>query len=876
MAFIVFVAVLLSIDTCLADFTPDQIRAAKRATALVETSGRVGRTVIIDGKRVPVGGGLVPTRAYGSAFCVDPSGLFVTNAHVAEMAGGNVISLVLNPAEADQAVVPARVIRSDKTLDLAVLQVNAAVLPKGQAVLELGVTNDLIETQSVTAFGFPFGGDLAMDRGEYPSVSVNTGRVTSLRKRKGELELIQVDAALNPGNSGGPVLDEKGRVVGIVQAGVRGSGVNFAIPVDRLRRLLQKPEVALTPGDLTSEQAAREQEFRVKVTSLDRLHPQYTVRVRLNDGVDQREFAAAAVADGAGDVYAFKCVPVPPRQASKPLQLTARYSTGLFTARASDRELKAGDRTFRLAEVRKIDRTNGRTSVLLTSGIELDQVPDGLTAVDVSFGELKSTLDLSKAMSVLVEDLEKPLAAIDYVVTVSAHNETVVEDRGTLTITGTAARASTRPAAATFGDAVEAALEADQVRRKLPGAIDDVIPAAGGRLLLFQMKKLRQLAVFDVGQAKVTKVLTLPGEDVLCAAGAEKLLVVLRDQGLLQRWDLRSLEKELTVALPDVGRQLDQVVAGCASTGPVMLMTRAGPKFLDMATLKLVDVKFSQEGGFNWVPHTGSPFDVHASADGSTFAAWQLGTSPSGLRILTLDGQAARTAWAHESAGVLLPSADGSLLLTSVGIFAPDLKPLAVEQFRGMMCVPSYHPSYFLGIRYNDEAGGRPRANARVSVYATNDRRLLTVLPEFQELTRPQLSEIANRPELPTEKRVHFMPASNLILTVTETRDELVLRRFSIADALDKAGVDYLFVTTSPARSAERGQTYTYRPSALSKRGGVKISLDGGPEGMTLSADGVVEWPVPRNYKPDSASVILSVKDASGQEIYHTFTLSVR
>ena len=79
------------------------------------------------------------------------------------------------------------------------------------------------------AFGFPFGKDLSLSNDEYPNVTVSTGHITSLRKIKGELAAIQVDAQLNPGNSGGPVLNDRGKVVGIVVAGIDGTGIDFAI-----------------------------------------------------------------------------------------------------------------------------------------------------------------------------------------------------------------------------------------------------------------------------------------------------------------------------------------------------------------------------------------------------------------------------------------------------------------------------------------------------------------------------------------------------------------------------------------------------------------------------------------------------------------------
>ena len=155
----------------------------------------------------------------------------------------------------------------------------------------------------------------------------------------------------------------------------------------------------------------------------------------------------------------------------------------------------------------------------LTSGKQLDHAPDGLASVEVSVGEISVTLDLSKALSLTVESLDKPINAIEYTVSVKAKKQTVADLTGKLDITGAPTTAFT--SAASFSGPAkigEAALEKGQVTRKLPGVIDDVIPAGGGRLLLLERKKLRSFAVFDVAQAKVTQFLPLPSDDVLCAA----------------------------------------------------------------------------------------------------------------------------------------------------------------------------------------------------------------------------------------------------------------------------------------------------------------------------------------------------------------------
>ena len=102
------------------------------------------------------------------------------------------------------------------------------------------VHDDPYETLGVLICGFPFGDDLKEGRGRgNPEVTIGNGSVSSLRHDdSGKLRLVQIDGDLNPGNSGGPVVDKRGRLVGIAVATIERSSIGFAIPAKDLLRLL--------------------------------------------------------------------------------------------------------------------------------------------------------------------------------------------------------------------------------------------------------------------------------------------------------------------------------------------------------------------------------------------------------------------------------------------------------------------------------------------------------------------------------------------------------------------------------------------------------------------------------------------------------------
>ena len=157
----------------------------------------------------------------------------------------------------DQKVYPTKVVRRDREADLALLRAEGASdLP----ALPLGSADDLGELQEVFVFGFPFGRGPANRSEEYPSISINQGAISSLRRKDRQLTRIQLNASVNPGNSGGPILDTRGRVAGVVVGRIEaniGAGLDLAILVNLVGRFLARPDViflasrseAVKPGE---------------------------------------------------------------------------------------------------------------------------------------------------------------------------------------------------------------------------------------------------------------------------------------------------------------------------------------------------------------------------------------------------------------------------------------------------------------------------------------------------------------------------------------------------------------------------------------------------------------------------------------------------
>jgi S1-C subfamily serine protease len=209
---------------------PPELRAYAQGRDSVADMIRGVATVWIDrGFRIERGWG-VPDRVLGSAFFVDASGLLITNYHViaseVDPSYEGYSRMYIRMGDSSSARVPARVIGWDKAMDLALIKTE--------------ITPDYVF--SVVDRVIPQVGDTVLAIGSPGGLekTVTSGIVSALGRRFLQIgDVIQIDAAVNHGNSGGPVVDAEGRLVGIVFAGIEQyQGLNFAVPAERLAAAL--------------------------------------------------------------------------------------------------------------------------------------------------------------------------------------------------------------------------------------------------------------------------------------------------------------------------------------------------------------------------------------------------------------------------------------------------------------------------------------------------------------------------------------------------------------------------------------------------------------------------------------------------------------
>ena len=368
-------AVLILPGVAVAQIPPDVVRRGKQAVALVS---------------LPSGQG------FASAFCIDRSGYFLTNYHVVDTLHGEQLTLILEPGGKRERIVSAAVVRTDAEQDLALLR---TAVTDGLTALPLASQTELAETQQVVAFGYPFGTKLRVKEQEFPQVSISVGRITALRRSSGRLQRIQIDAEVNRGNSGGPLVDASGEVIGVVNAKISGSSVNFAVPISSVTKLLAEPIIRFAPGRIEHQDRYAEQTFDIQVTSFQQPRPEFDVTIKLGDGEDARDIELQPQPGGR---FVGRGAVLRPGGPPSRLPVEIAVSKGSIRGEVEDAAITAGKAGSRLSRLRRIERDGDGWRLVGVDGQQEQRGKLKLKKLTVHIGAASFDLDLDDVRRITI------------------------------------------------------------------------------------------------------------------------------------------------------------------------------------------------------------------------------------------------------------------------------------------------------------------------------------------------------------------------------------------------------------------------------------------------------------------------------------------
>jgi Do/DeqQ family serine protease len=352
-----------------------------------------------------------PRMGTGSGVIINPDGYIVTNHHVIEGAGD--IEVSLN----DNRVFKARVIGSDPSTDLALLQIKE----KGLPYLPLANSDELEVGEWVLAIGNPFNLNSTVTAG---IISAKARNINILRDRGAIESFIQTDAAINPGNSGGALVNLQGGLVGINTAIASSTGVfagyGFAIPAKLVDKVVE---------DLMEFGMVQRGYLGLMIRSVDgNLANEKDLEVTQGVYVDSITASSAAGEAGVqvGDVI-LKVNSTKTNTSGELLETIGRKRPGDEVTLNVDRSGKSLEFRVVLRNQEGEEKISARpkASVLEVIGIELEELDDktageldidgGLKVTRLGPGKLRDHTDMRKGFIITKVDGKEPGSVEDFI-----------------------------------------------------------------------------------------------------------------------------------------------------------------------------------------------------------------------------------------------------------------------------------------------------------------------------------------------------------------------------------------------------------------------------------------------------------------------------
>lgn len=431
-----------------ADTAADLRLLGRKATAMVYHSYRIERD---DGPH--------QVASRGTALCLTRSGYFLTDAHV--LGPSTEVRLAIERPGQGVWFYDASLVDLNKDLDLAVLKVNNA---EAFVPVEIAAPTTVRRGQHITAFGFPASAEEADVDEAHLTVSVKSlnGHITALHGTDPAHSDLMADTPLGPGSSGGPVLNDRGQLVGIIQRGNRSANITLARSASAILRFLASPRIAAVinppelrfspPAGIAAADMTREHPFEAQVLAgLTSLRSAQATLTFAAFGATPRSFPATIRPDGACRLHV---APLPPH--SEPhtvtLTLSGRNRSRIESCQALDRSLLIGARSVPLSAVSRLD-LNGDAVVTLCSGERIPGQPQGLEAIQICGKDLPVIRDLRGEGRIAVRDDKELPRAISYRLAVIQADKTIVECSGRIRVEGLAPRRLGQPLVLACGTA---------------------------------------------------------------------------------------------------------------------------------------------------------------------------------------------------------------------------------------------------------------------------------------------------------------------------------------------------------------------------------------------------------------------------------------
>lgn len=431
---IIAAALMISISSLPAvargDAPADIISACKRSIAKVYNRNETG----------DIDGAIVVDSA-GTAICISRSGYFVTDEHVVHNLGDVRIAVEMAPHYV--CYFDAKVVSQDTKLDLAILKVDneAPFTP-----LSITEPAELKHGMHVTAIGYPtHGDDIDPKSLAWYTPSVHGGFVKQLIGVRTRITDVITDTGIGHGASGCPLINDRGKLVGILQRGKSGTNLNLSksaaeilkyLSTPKINEMIQKPDIQfVSVPDLQSTDLAHEMVFKTRIIDGISSIKAATATVTVHAFPDASRSSTAAIrSDGQCDFHV-QDLTVGAQQFAVALTTAPDANGRHRNLLARDRDLSIGSRQVNLSEVSRIELTPDPV-VILQNGERIGGRVKGIESVEALIDGKLTTVDLSGERILAARNRTAPPRVVHVDVQISRGGKVLNEASRSIAIQG--------------------------------------------------------------------------------------------------------------------------------------------------------------------------------------------------------------------------------------------------------------------------------------------------------------------------------------------------------------------------------------------------------------------------------------------------------
>lgn len=816
----------------------------------------------------------------GTAFCISKKGYYLTCAHVLEgLDVGGEVSLSLQPGLPAEKTVKAKIVRLDRGLDLALLKGPEEASP----ALTIGKSSSLRETDEVLAAGFPLGSFLRAGKGA-PAVTITSGKVTAIRRKGENIDNVQIDAELNPGNSGGPVINEKGEVVGVAVSTILGTRLNFAIATDYIRFLMDSAEIkAALPKSIPFGERHQRLSFEVTLSYLRPPEEDPSIQAWfVGDSTGERELEVRKVADGKFTVTG---VPVVADALGSSSILRGEFirASGNIrhtqTVEVLDTELSVDGKPVPLSQISLVIPSRGLVRSHL--GKEVQGTIAGLHELKVYRSGRIQPWDGSSYDALAFRPASVTQEKVNFRFEVRGNGMTTTFRTPVPIAAGSVGVVSFgNPSLPVFDSSAwkEPRFEGEQTEVKLRGQIFDAAWGGGGRYLVAHLRNKRILEVVDCLEGKTLGSIPVNDDNIAFGAGARQILVAEGDK--VTHWNIDPLEKVGDPAVWVPGRILHLSI-GAGATQVVGLhydaFERAGLRRFELrefGTGRLIAIE-PVNGAPNEKAHFRASYDgyVHGSFESATAGS-------SGTLLFPVGSVLAKDS--PRGTGWICPGVDQNLFYTSSGfaglrgypeskVASWENKPLIPTTVAGIACR--------LPENSTDSRSSKKLTPYLDIVDVHENRALIRKWIELEELDLSKLTverTFTREDPLTLDKRVFLSPQLSLLATLPLENRSVLLRKIDLWNALRDSKINFLHIPGAVPRHLKSGEVFSSLLKVeSSSTQPIEFELLQGPDGMTISSEGQITWPTTTEVAGSTHRLLIRLSTKEGIERLWTHELTV-